>query len=96
MLASGTLPHPYVTGVAVAGPSHSPFAGRVPGDEGARGPAMRMRPEAQRDSQGSGSMPAPDCSRGEFLATVLARTVHGSRTVAVGTNSPKWVSLSLT
>jgi len=33
-------------------------------------------------------MRALDCSRGEFLATVLARAVQGSRTIAVGTNSP--------
>jgi glutaconate CoA-transferase subunit B len=33
-------------------------------------------------------MPAPDFSKGEFLAAVLARAVQGSRTVAVGTNSP--------
>jgi glutaconate CoA-transferase, subunit B len=33
-------------------------------------------------------MPAPEFSKEEFLATVLARAVAGSRTVGVGSNSP--------
>lgn len=33
-------------------------------------------------------MPAPEYSKGEFLAAVLARAVEGSRTVAAGSNSP--------